>query len=190
MAACLQLKVPQSDLHFFHQTDPLFFALMYTIQSILNKIHVFMFQMCACSDPHLLTLLLLSVLTCFFSMFVTMYQTCKILLCFQHPFLLLFFVTKTTQTVTSHGDILDLLHILLFINTQSACVYNYPCDINDYHSLSWNFKNVYGGQEPRRNRVIVPARQATQAGGIHSLESIPGPNKHFKVRALDFELPS
>jgi hypothetical protein len=25
-----------------------------------------MFQMCACSDPHLLTLLLLSVLTCFF----------------------------------------------------------------------------------------------------------------------------
>ncbi len=35
------------------------------------------------------------------------------------------------------------------------------------------------------NRVIVPARQATQAGGIHSLESIPGPHKHLKVRAQD-----
>jgi hypothetical protein len=34
------------------------------------------------------------------------------------------------------------------------------------------------------NRVIVPARQATEAGGIHSLESIPGPHKHLKIRAL------
>jgi hypothetical protein len=34
-----------------------------------------------------------------------------------------------------------------------------------------------------RNRVIVPARHATWAGGIHSLESIPGPHKHLKIRA-------
>jgi hypothetical protein len=32
--------------------------------------------------------------------------------------------------------------------------------------------------------VIVPARQATQAGGIHSLESIPGLHKRLKIRAL------
>ncbi len=29
--------------------------------------------------------------------------------------------------------------------------------------------------------VIVPARQATQAGGIHSLESIPGLHKRLKI---------
>ncbi len=34
-----------------------------------------------------------------------------------------------------------------------------------------------------RNRVIVPARQATKAGGIHSLESIPGLHKRLKIRA-------
>jgi hypothetical protein len=31
--------------------------------------------------------------------------------------------------------------------------------------------------------VIVPARQATQAGGIHSLESILGLHKRLKIRA-------
>jgi hypothetical protein len=34
------------------------------------------------------------------------------------------------------------------------------------------------------NRFIVPARQATEAGGIHSLESIPGIHKCLKIRAL------
>jgi hypothetical protein len=34
------------------------------------------------------------------------------------------------------------------------------------------------------NRVIVPARQATLAGGIHSLESIPGFHKRLKIRVL------
>ncbi len=32
--------------------------------------------------------------------------------------------------------------------------------------------------------VIVPARQATQAGGIHSLEPIPTLHKRLKIRAL------
>ncbi len=31
---------------------------------------------------------------------------------------------------------------------------------------------------------MVPARQATQPGGIHSLESIPGLQKRLKIRAL------
>ncbi len=34
------------------------------------------------------------------------------------------------------------------------------------------------------NRVNVPARQATEAGGIHSLESIPGLHKRLKIRGL------
>ncbi len=34
---------------------------------------------------------------------------------------------------------------------------------------------------PSRNRVIVPACQATWAGGIHSLESIPGLHKRLKI---------
>jgi hypothetical protein len=41
--------------------------------------------------------------------------------------------------------------------------------------------NLWGlYEEPRRNRVIVPARQATWARAIHSLESIPGLHKRFK----------
>ncbi len=35
--------------------------------------------------------------------------------------------------------------------------------------LSWNFRTIYGGKEPSRNRVLVPARRASQAGGIDSL---------------------
>jgi hypothetical protein len=31
--------------------------------------------------------------------------------------------------------------------------------------------------------VIVPARQATYAGGIHSLESFPGLHKRLQIRA-------
>ncbi len=38
----------------------------------------------------------------------------------------------------------------------------------------WNLRTIYGGYEPSRNRVVVPARQATWAGAIDSLESIPG----------------
>jgi hypothetical protein len=33
---------------------------------------------------------------------------------------------------------------------------------------------------------MVPARQATYAGGIHSLELIPGPQKRLKIRALSW----
>jgi hypothetical protein len=36
-----------------------------------------------------------------------------------------------------------------------------------------------------RNSVVVPARQATQAGGIDSLESILGLLKSLKIRAQD-----
>ena len=44
--------------------------------------------------------------------------------------------------------------------------------------------NLYGGQEPRRNRVVVPARQVTQPGGIGPLKSILGILKSLKIRAL------
>ncbi len=47
------------------------------------------------------------------------------------------------------------------------------------------FKQSKGGQEPSRNRVVVPARRTTQAGGIDSLESILGLLKSLKIRALD-----
>jgi hypothetical protein len=40
------------------------------------------------------------------------------------------------------------------------------------------------GLEPSRNRVVVPARQATQPGGIGSLESILELLQSFKIRAL------
>ncbi len=43
---------------------------------------------------------------------------------------------------------------------------------------------MYGGQEPSRNRFVVPARQATQSSGINSLESIPGLHKSLKIPSL------
>jgi hypothetical protein len=76
--------------------------------------------------------------------------------------------------------------------------------------LCLNFETVYGGQEPSRNRVLVPvfldplrspeidsqladrydnpiccipARQATKASGIDSSESIPGLHKRLQIRA-------
>jgi hypothetical protein len=41
------------------------------------------------------------------------------------------------------------------------------------------------GARNRVGKVIVTARQATWAGGIHSLESIPGLHKRLKIRAQD-----
>ncbi len=45
------------------------------------------------------------------------------------------------------------------------------------------FLTIFGGGKPSRNRVVVPARQATQPGGIGSLESILGLLKNLKIRA-------
>ncbi len=45
------------------------------------------------------------------------------------------------------------------------------------------FKQSMGARH-RRNRVIVLARLATLAGGIHSLESILRLHKRIKIRAL------
>jgi hypothetical protein len=49
--------------------------------------------------------------------------------------------------------------------------------------LCWNCLTTYESWEPIRNRVVVPARQATQSGGIDSLESILGLLK-YKIWAL------
>jgi hypothetical protein len=38
--------------------------------------------------------------------------------------------------------------------------------------------------KPSRNRVVVPARQTNQAGGVGSLESILGLLNSLKIRAL------
>ncbi len=67
-------------------------------------------------------------------------------------------------------------------------MYNYGhsyCTVEEIAlaSQSWNFQTIYGDQEPSRKRVVVPARQATYAVGINSLESIPGLLKSLKNRA-------
>jgi hypothetical protein len=51
-------------------------------------------------------------------------------------------------------------------------------------NLCWNFRIIYGGYEPRRNRVVVPALKATKADGIDSLESIPGLLTSLKIYRL------
>jgi hypothetical protein len=47
-------------------------------------------------------------------------------------------------------------------------------------------KNLWGLGIKYRNKVIVPARQARWAGGIHSLDSILGLHERLKIRALGF----
>jgi hypothetical protein len=50
--------------------------------------------------------------------------------------------------------------------------------------LGWNFRTIYRGQEPRRNRVDVPACRAAEADKIDSLESIPRLLKSLKIPPL------
>ncbi len=45
-------------------------------------------------------------------------------------------------------------------------------------------KQSVGARKPSRNKVVAPARQATQPGGICSLESIFVLLKRLKIRAL------
>ncbi len=47
----------------------------------------------------------------------------------------------------------------------------------------WDFRTINGGKEPSRKRVVVPARQATWAGEMDSLKSIPGLLKRIQSRA-------
>ncbi len=51
-----------------------------------------------------------------------------------------------------------------------------------------DFRTIYWGQEPSSNRVVKLARLATKAGGIDSLESIPGLFKSFKIPSLGVPL--
>ncbi len=51
------------------------------------------------------------------------------------------------------------------------------------YSLVQEFLRAW--KEPSKNRVVVPIRQATKAGGIDSLESIPGLLKSLKILVLD-----
>ncbi len=71
-------------------------------------------------------------------------------------------------------------HIFLHHYYSSRLVY--ICCIFDLQC--WNFGTAYGSQELSRNRVVIPARQDTQACVIDSLESIPGLLKSFKMTSL------
>ncbi len=51
-----------------------------------------------------------------------------------------------------------------------------------YVACAGIFKQFMGGKESSRKRVVVPARQATQPGGIGSLESIIGLLKCLNIR--------
>ncbi len=51
----------------------------------------------------------------------------------------------------------------------------------------WNFRTICGGQESSRNSVVIPARQAPQAGGIDSFESIPRFIITLKIPSLVYE---
>jgi hypothetical protein len=70
---------------------------------------------------------------------------------------------------------------------QRNCTFMNSASVNrklNKHSTELELLNSLWGLETGRNRVIVPARQATKASGIHSLESILGLHKRLKIRAL------
>jgi hypothetical protein len=52
----------------------------------------------------------------------------------------------------------------------------------------WNFRTICGGVEPSRNRVVKPACQAPEVGGIEFLQSIPGLLKILKILARSTHL--
>jgi hypothetical protein len=47
------------------------------------------------------------------------------------------------------------------------------------------FLNNLWGLGTEKNRVVVPARQAAQSGGIDSMESIHGLLKSLKIQSLN-----
>jgi hypothetical protein len=58
-------------------------------------------------------------------------------------------------------------------------------DLYSFSRPAGIFKQSVGATN-RVGMVVVPARQATQPGGIGSLESIPGPLKSLKYRLRQF----
>ncbi len=59
------------------------------------------------------------------------------------------------------------------------------CLQKDWISAGIFKQSVWARNWVGRNRVVVPVRQASQPGGISSLESILGLLKSLKIRALD-----
>jgi hypothetical protein len=59
---------------------------------------------------------------------------------------------------------------IVYTEASSATLTHTPL----HSSLCCNFLAIYRRQKPIRNRVLVPARQATKAGGIDSMESVLG----------------
>jgi hypothetical protein len=55
-------------------------------------------------------------------------------------------------------------------------------EVSSQHPVLKFLNNLWGPQ-PSRTMVVVPARHATQPGGIGSLESILGLLKCLKIRA-------
>ncbi len=83
-----------------------------------------------------------------------------------------------------NSSLLWLVSFPIISSTPKAIGHHIP-----FHSIPlkgghqcWIFRTIYGGQKPSRKRVVLPARQATYAGKIDSLESIPVLLKSLKCR--------
>jgi hypothetical protein len=57
------------------------------------------------------------------------------------------------------------------------------CLVGSNGELCWNFRTIHRGEEPSRNRVVVPARHYI-CWRNDSLESIPGLLKSLKIPSL------
>ncbi len=78
-----------------------------------------------------------------------------------------------------------LYYIYILSHTQSVSTVG----SNLHGSCAGIFKQSMGARHPSRNRLVVPARQVAQPGGIGSLESSLGLLKSLKIRALDTPPP-
>ncbi len=93
-------------------------------------------------------------------------------------------VTVNALMCKEGRNLLFTSHILMVTLQKPTTPYNkIKCTKTTYNQC-WNFKqSMHGGQEPSKNWVVVPARQATQPDGTGSLESILGLLKSFKICA-------
>jgi hypothetical protein len=57
-------------------------------------------------------------------------------------------------------DFKILRHLILILGSEQAVSKN-AGHKNVHCELCWNFRTIYGGSEMSRNRVVIPARQAT-----------------------------
>ncbi len=101
----------------------------------------------------------------------------------------IYWTAKCHYPLTASNKSLELGLESIQYSIYGTCFCRYTRTSTFFSSLCWNFQTIYGGYQPSRNSVVVPARQAPQSVGIGVLESILRLLKSLKF-GLWVSLPS